>query len=140
MTTPGFNNIQKSKSFCDLLPPTYMLEKSFKINIPVCEEWKNYSLIPTNCNSWYTDRSRCNNQTGIGIYCPQTEREISYPLSQYATVFLVISGINGLVFLLVSLISEIMLSFSEVITRMWNSDYLIFVILTTKKIAFFRTF
>lgn len=72
---------------CDLIPPTFRFEKSFRINIPKREEWSSSPhLFTDNALPWYTDGS-LTHLAGASFHCPQNQRNESIPLGAYAGVF-----------------------------------------------------
>ena len=72
----------------DRINPTYRFDRTFEVLFPNREEWRSNSVIfQQNSQVWFTDGSKMNEYTGVGIYCPQTQKSLSLPLGRYPTVF-----------------------------------------------------
>ena len=67
----------------------YNFEKNFSVEFPDREDWYNNLIdLDEDADYWFTDGSRTESGTGCGIYCSNTNEQISYGLNKDSTVFL----------------------------------------------------
>jgi len=72
----------------DILERTYMFEKPFEVTFPTREEWKNNMIDTKNSDLiWFTDGSRKNNLSGLGVHGVSPRTNIFGSLGAYVTVF-----------------------------------------------------
>src|ERR1700744_1019121 len=72
----------------DVITPTYRFDNAFHVIFPTRQDWEEKKAIPSEgCITWFSDGSKYDNLAGSGIYCPQTEKGISFHLGHYASIF-----------------------------------------------------
>lgn len=66
--------------------PQYLFDKKYTVHIPQRLEWESESLIESNDITIYTDGSKTNEGSGIGIYASQPNINISISMDKYTTI------------------------------------------------------
>ncbi len=76
---------------CDAIKSMLFLTKNFKIIDSTRDDWTGINAIfpLADTISCYTDGSLKDGRAGSGVFCSDLDISLSFPLGQYATVFMV---------------------------------------------------